>query len=81
VAIRHDITLEVGELAATVEVRAVEGLSDTRPDVSHTVDQKYYQDLPVVTGADVRLAEAALQMQPGYLPMKPNGDPVFRGSQ
>src|SRR5258707_14235951 len=22
-----------------------------------------------------------LQIQPGYLPMKPNGDPMFRGSQ
>ena len=31
--------------------------------------------------ADVRLAEAVLQIQPGYLPMRPNGDPMFRGSQ
>ncbi len=29
----------------------------------------------------MRLAESVLQMQPGYLPMKPNGDPMFRGSQ
>jgi len=34
-----------------------------------------------VSGADVRLAESVLQMEPGYLPMKPNGDPMFRGSQ
>ena len=52
-----------------------------RPDVSHTVNEKYYQDLPIVTAADVRLAESVLQIQPGYLPMKPNGDPMFRGSQ
>src|SRR5437667_8381807 len=32
-------------------------------------------------GADIRLAEALLQLQPGYTPMKPNGDPMFRGSQ
>ena len=49
--------------------------------MSHTVNEKYYRDLPIVTGADVRLAESVLQMQPGYLPMKPNGDPMFRGSQ
>ncbi len=40
-----------------------------------------HRDLPIVTAADVRLAEAVLQIQPGYLPMKPNGDPMFRGSQ
>ena len=34
-----------------------------------------------MTGADVRLAESVLLMQPGYLPMRPNGDPMFRGSQ
>ena len=45
------------------------------------MDEKYYQDLPIVTAADVRLAESVLQMQPGYLPMTPNGDPMFRGSQ
>ena len=57
------------------------GLSDTRPDVSHTVNEKYYRELPIVTASDVRLAEAVLQIQPGYLPMRPNGDPMFRGSQ
>ena len=41
----------------------------------------YYRDLPVVMGADIRLAEALLQLQPGYTPMRPNGDPMFRGSQ
>jgi hypothetical protein len=28
-----------------------------------------------------RLAESVLLIQPGYLPMRPNGDPMFRGSQ
>src|SRR5438270_197177 len=32
-------------------------------------------------GADIRLAESLLQLQPGYVPMQPNGDAVFRGSQ
>ena len=80
-AFRIDVTLEVGALTESVEVIGASGLSETRPDVSHTVNEKYYHDLPIVSGADVRLAESVLQMQPGYLPMKPNGDPMFRGSQ
>ena len=80
-AIRHDVALQVGDLTESVEVKSVAGISETRPDVSHTVDEKYYQDLPFITGSDVRLAESVLLMQPGYLPMRPNGDPMFRGSQ
>ena len=79
--VRQDMTLQVGGLNETVEVRSDAGLNDTQPDVSHTVNEKYYRDLPIITAGDVRLAESVLQMQPGYLPMKPNGDPMFRGSQ
>src|SRR5437667_3797733 len=80
--IRKDVTLAVGAVSETVEVKAgAEQLNVTTPDVSHVVDEKYYQDLPTITAADVRLAESMLQIQPGYLPMKPNGDPMFRGSQ
>jgi hypothetical protein len=79
--VRHDVSLQVGQVTETIEVTAEEGLNVTRPDVSHKVDEKYYKDLPIITAADVRLAESVLQMQPGYLPMKPNGDPMFRGSQ
>jgi hypothetical protein len=79
--IRHDVVLQIGELAETVEVRGLSPLQVTLPDVSHTVNEKYYRDLPIITAADVRLAESVLQIQPGYLPMKPNGDPMFRGSQ
>jgi hypothetical protein len=79
---RQDVTLAVGAVTESVEVKALsEDLNVTTPDVSHTVDQRYYQDLPTITAADVRLAESLLQIQPGYLPMKPNGDPMFRGSQ
>jgi hypothetical protein len=80
--VRHDVRLEVGSVTETVEVVAPEeGLTATRPDVTHRVDEKYYRDLPIITAADVRLAESVLLMQPGYLPMTPNGDPMFRGSQ
>jgi hypothetical protein len=79
--LRHDVVLEIGDMAESVEVTGGGPLDATRPDVSHRVDEKYYRDLPIVTAGDVRLAESVLQMQPGYLPMSPNGDPVFRGSQ
>jgi hypothetical protein len=79
--LRQDLVLQVGGLNETVEVKSETGLNVTQPDVSHTVNEKYYRDLPIVTAGDVRLAESVLQMQPGYLPMKPNGDPMFRGSQ
>ncbi len=80
--IRKDVVLAVGSVSESVEVKAgAQQLEVTTPDVSHTVDEKYYRDIPIITAADVRLAESMLQIQPGYLPMKPNGDPMFRGSQ
>ena len=79
---RQDAVLEIGDVTETVEVSATADMINvTQPEVTHTVNQKYYQDLPVVMGSDIRLAESLLQLQPGYLPMKPNGDPMFRGSQ
>jgi Carboxypeptidase regulatory-like domain len=79
--LRYDIVLQIGEMTESVEVRGGDPLDVTRPDVNHSVDEKYYHDLPIVTAADVRLAESVLLMQPGYLPMSPNGDPSNRGSQ
>lgn len=80
--LREDMGLTLGAVTESVEVKAeAEQLNVTTPDVSHTVDEKYYRDLPIITASDVRLAESVLQIQPGYLPMKPNGDPMFRGSQ
>lgn len=80
--VRQDATLELGAVTERVEVSATgEMINVSQPDVAHTVDEKYYRDLPVVMGADIRLAESLLQIQPGFLPMKPNGDPMFRGSQ
>jgi len=79
---RQDVSLLVGAVTESVTVKAeVEQLNVATPDLSHTVNEKYYKDLPIITGADIRLAESALQIQPGYLPMKPNGDPLLRGSQ
>ncbi len=79
---RQDITMELGSVSEQVAVVAsAEMLNTTNADVQHTVNSTYYNNLPVVMGADIRLAEALLQLQPGYQPMKPNGDPMFRGSQ
>jgi len=78
--VRHDVVLQLGNISESVEVSGASA-DVTKPEVSHSVNEKYYQDLPIVTAADVRLAESVLQMQPGYLPMTPNGDPMFRGSQ
>ena len=79
---RIDLRLDLGTVTERVEVSAsTEMVSTEQPDVANTVGEQYYRDLPVVMGADIRLAEALLQLQPGYVPMRPNGDPMFRGSQ
>jgi len=79
---RQDATLELGTAATTIEVKAAsEMINVSTAEVGHSLGAKYYQDLPVVMGADIRLAEALLQAQPGFVPMQPNGDAMFRGSQ
>src|SRR5947209_7619721 len=79
---RVDVSLQLGTLSEKVEVSAEAQMVNTeQPDVANTVSEVYYRDLPIVMGADIRLAESLLQMQPGYTPMRPNGDPMFRGSQ
>ena len=80
--VREDAKLEVGATTETIEVKAASELVNTEnATVSHTIGSTYYHDLPAVMGADIRLAESLLQLQPGYVPMQPNGDAIFRGSQ
>jgi len=80
--VRADVTLDIGAVSQTVSVEASGGVVNTEnATVSHTVGESYYRDLPAVMGADIRLAESLLQLQPGYVPMQPNGDAIFRGSQ
>jgi hypothetical protein len=79
---RVDLQLEIGTVSEKVEVSAnAEMVNTEQPDVATTVGSEYYRNLPTVMGGDIRLAEAMLQLQPGYTPMRPNGDPMFRGSQ
>ncbi|HWX92081.1 MAG TPA: TonB-dependent receptor [Terriglobales bacterium] len=79
---RQDVKLEVGAVTQSVEVMATATQINTEnPTVAHTVSETYYRDMPAVMGADIRLAESLLQLQPGFVPMQPNGDAIFRGSQ
>lgn len=79
---RQDVKLEVGAVTQSVEVMATATQINTEnPTVTHTVSETYYRDMPAVMGADIRLAESLLQLQPGFVPMQPNGDAIFRGSQ
>ena len=79
---RQDVKLEVGAVTQSVEVEGgLEQINTENATVSHTIGSTYYRDLPAVMGADIRLAESLLQLQPGFVPMQPNGDAIFRGSQ
>ena len=80
--VRLDAALDVGQVTETVEVQATTTeVNVSNPEVTQVLGEKYYRDLPVVMGADIRLAESLLAMEPGYVPMRPNGCPIFRGSQ
>src|SRR5438477_3268920 len=81
--VRVDAALGVGSTTESVQVEAAttEFVNTETATVQHTIGESYYHDLPAVMGADIRLAESLLQLQPGYVPMQPNGDAVFRGSQ
>ena len=82
VTFRQDAALQLGAVTETVQVtEEIQQLNTENPTVSHTLDETYYKELPAVMGADIRLAESMLQLQPGYVPMQPNGDAIFRGSQ
>src|SRR5581483_10863579 len=69
---RQDIRLEVGEVTQTLEVSASgESLNATNAEVSASVDQKYYQDLPAVVSTEMRLPENLLYTVPGFVSLKP----------
>jgi hypothetical protein len=80
--LREDVKLEIGAVSQSVEVKATTvEINTENPTVAHTVSETYYKEMPAVMGADIRLAESLLQLQPGFVPMQPNGDAIFRGSQ
>src|SRR5438045_2478681 len=79
---RQDVQLQVGAVTQSVTVEGgAEQINTENATASHTIGESYYRDLPAAMGADIRLAESLLQLQPGFVPMQPNGDAIFRGSQ
>jgi Carboxypeptidase regulatory-like domain len=76
----QDVTLQIGAVSQTVEVKeTVQQINTQSTEISYQVGKQYYQDLPDIMGADVRLAETKLVLSPGYVPTAPNGDAIFRG--
>jgi hypothetical protein len=66
---REDVSLKPGAVTETVEVRAQSELVNLEnPEVSNTLNATYYQDLPVVATQDMRLPEALLYAQSGFVP-------------
>jgi hypothetical protein len=79
---RQDVSLQLGSVSQSVTVEGgAEQINTENATVSHSIGETYYRDLPAAMGADIRLAESLLQLQPGFVPMQPNGDAIFRGSQ
>jgi Carboxypeptidase regulatory-like domain len=79
---RQDVQLQIGAVTQSVTVEGgAEQINTENATVSHSIGESYYRDLPAAMGADIRLAESLLQLQPGFVPMQPNGDAIFRGSQ
>ena len=71
-----------GDREIDILVRSVQLGRASLADVQDMiVGQRDGRPIYLKSVADVRLAESVLMMQPGYLPMTPNGDPMFRGSQ
>src|SRR6266849_4842029 len=79
---RQDVQLQLGSVTQSVTVEGgAEQINTENATVSHTIGETYYRDLPAAMGADIQLAVSLLQLRPGFTPMQPNGDAIFRGSQ
>ena len=66
---RQDIVLHAGTVNQTIEVKAQAQLANlSNPEVSNTLNETYYQNLPVVATQDMRLPEALLYAQSGFVP-------------
>jgi hypothetical protein len=71
---RQDLALKPGSVTQTVTVKSqAELVNLSNAAVSNTIDQRYYQNLPVIASQDMRLPEALLYAQPGFVPDKLSG--------
>lgn len=77
---RQDITLRTGTVSETVVVSSqAQLINPSNADISNTLNQRYYQNLPVIASQDMRLPETLLYAQPGFVPNKLSGG--FAGTQ
>ena len=77
---RQDLSLKTGSVSETVVVQSQAQLvNPSNAEISNTLDQRYYQNLPVIASQDMRLPEALLYAQPGFVPTKLSGG--FQGTQ
>ena len=77
---RRDVSLAPGSVSQTVVVTSqVQLVNQSNAEVTNTLDQRYYQNLPVIASQDMRLPETLLFAQPGFVPDKLSGG--FAGTQ
>jgi Carboxypeptidase regulatory-like domain len=77
---RQDFALTIGSVNEQVVVTSQpELVNQSNAEISNTLDQRYYQNLPVIASQDMRLPEALLYAQPGFVPDKLSGG--FPGTQ
>ncbi|MGI8989166.1 MAG: carboxypeptidase regulatory-like domain-containing protein [Bryobacteraceae bacterium] len=75
---RQDVHLEIGSVSESVEVNANSELLNTEnPQVSASISQKYYEDLPAIITGNIRVPEALLYTVPGFTPRSGGNDQFF----
>ena len=75
---RQDVVLELGSVSESVDVKAnSEQLNTENPQVSASITQQYYTDLPAISTGNIRVPEALLFTVPGFTPRQGQGDQFF----
>lgn len=76
---RQDVVLQVGNVQQSVEVNAeVQQLNTDNPQVSASVDQRFYASLPAVLSGENRVPEAQLYTFPTFV--APTQGNIYPGS-
>ncbi len=76
---RQDVALQVGNVQQSVEVNAeVQQLNTDNPQVSASVDQRFYASLPAVLSGENRVPEAQLYTFPTFV--APTQGNIYPGS-
>ncbi|MBV8709113.1 MAG: carboxypeptidase regulatory-like domain-containing protein, partial [Acidobacteriaceae bacterium] len=76
---RQDVALQVGEIQQSVEVNAeVTQLNADNPQISASVNQKFYESLPAVMAGENRVPESQLYTFPTFV--APSQGNIYPGS-